>query len=176
MRAFFHPPQGAARFWVGGLALLLIGLAFALARHHRPEGAGTPSSTAAEEQSDEAHLITIGQPREVNAAWYDVPDNSLAKRRAPAGEMTAAHNKLPLGTLARVTHLKNGKNVLVRITDRGIHDRKVQLDLCREAARELEMVSKGVARVRMEIVAEEGNAPAGSQAATPEPSAKNTDG
>jgi rare lipoprotein A len=79
----------------------------------------------------------------------------LAARRAVSNEYTAAHNRLPLGTLVRVTHLKNGKSVIVRITDRGITDRKVRLDVCKEAAEELGMVTKGVARVRMEIIPDE---------------------
>jgi rare lipoprotein A len=98
------------------------------------------------------------KPREVYATWYDVPDESLAKRRAGPHEFTAAHNRLPLGTLVRVTHLKNGKTVDVRITDRGIHDRKVKLDVCKEAAEQLGIVRKGVARVRMEVIAEEHSA------------------
>ncbi|MDQ6765094.1 MAG: septal ring lytic transglycosylase RlpA family protein, partial [Verrucomicrobiota bacterium] len=69
-------------------------------------------------------------------------------------EMTAAHNKLPIGTLVRVTHLANGKSVTVRITDRGIHDRRVKIDVCKEAATELGMLEKGIARVRLEVVPE----------------------
>ena len=115
-------------------------------------------SWAAEHDGEKSPQSPASQPprkaREVLATWYDVPDDSLAKRRAGSHEMTAAHNKLPIGTLVHVTHLKNGKSVTVRITDRGIHDRKVKLDLCKEAAEELGMVSKGVARVRMEIVSE----------------------
>ena len=102
-----------------------------------------------------ARAQPVSPPREVNAAWYDVPDRSLAKRRAGAEELTAAHNRLPIGTLVRVTHLSNGKSTLVRITDRGIRDKKIKLDVCREAAEELGMVSKGIARVKMEIVREE---------------------
>jgi len=65
--------------------------------------------------------------REVHAVWYDVPVDSLAKRRAGAGELTAAHNYLPLGTLVRVTHVANGKNVIVRVTDRGITNRHAMI-------------------------------------------------
>lgn len=108
--------------------------------------------------------------REVYATWYEVPADSLAKRRAGIRELTAAHDKLPLGTLVRVTHLENGKTVTVRITDRGIHRRRVKLDVCKEAAEELEMVSKGVARVRMEIVPEEhGASPPEARTAAPQP-------
>lgn len=90
--------------------------------------------------------------RKARASWYDVPAGSLAGRRAASDEYTAAHDHLPLGTLVRVTNLKNDKSVLVRITDRGIHNRKVQLDLCKEAAEELGMIRQGVARVRMEVL------------------------
>ena len=101
----------------------------------------------------------IGHPHEVLATWYQVPMMSLAKRRAGLEELTAAHNRLPIGTLVRVTHLANGKSVKVRITDRGIHDHRVKLDLCKEAAEELEMVGKGIARVRMEVLDENGETP-----------------
>ena len=86
------------------------------------------------------------------ATWYGVPQNSLAKRRAGKDELTAAHNRLPLGTRVRVTHLGNGKNVVVRITDRGVYKRRVVIDLCKEAAEKLDMVREGSARVRIEVL------------------------
>lgn len=113
-------------------------------------------------QADTDRVEPIAPPRNVNAAWYDVPDDSLAKRRAGREELTAAHNRLPIGTLVRVTHLENGKSTLVRITDRGIRDKNIKLDICREAAAELGMVSKGIARIKMEIVREEGSGGGGS--------------
>ena len=89
------------------------------------------------------------------AVWYNVPPKSLAKRRAGKDELTAAHNRLPLGTNVRVTHLGNGKSVVVRITDRGIHKRGVLIDLCKEAAEKLDMVREGSAKVRLEILPDE---------------------
>jgi rare lipoprotein A len=86
------------------------------------------------------------------AVWYNVPPNSLAKRRAGKDELTAANNRLPLGTKVRVTHLGNGESVVVRITDRGITDRHSLIDLCKEAAAKLGMLSEGSARVRLEIL------------------------
>jgi rare lipoprotein A len=86
------------------------------------------------------------------AVWYSVPPKSLAKRRAPTDELTAAHNSLPLGSLVRVTHLKNKKNVVVRITDRGIRSRQAVIDLCKEAAAKLDMLHEGSARVRLEVL------------------------
>ena len=107
----------------------------------------TPPSTSSPEEHASAG-------REVYAAWYDVPIWSLAKKRAGLEELTAAHNTLPLGTRVRLTHLANGKSVVVRITDRGIHDRKVKIDVCKEAAVELGMLDKGIARVRMQILSD----------------------
>ena len=132
-----------------------------------PDRAATAEAARAEAA---AQAQPVGPAREVKAAWYDVPDDSLAKRRAGREELTAAHNRLPLGTLVRVTHLTNGKSTLVRITDRGIRDKAIKLDVCREAAEELGMVSKGIARVKMEIVREEsgsGEPPAANTPAMP---------
>jgi rare lipoprotein A len=94
-------------------------------------------------------------PVEGVAVWYPVPPNSLAKKRAGKDELTAAHNRLPLGTKVRVTHLGNGKNVVVRITDRGITKRHAMIDLCKEAAEKLDMIREGSARVRLEILPED---------------------
>jgi peptidoglycan lytic transglycosylase len=92
------------------------------------------------------------------ASWYPVPPKSLAKKRAGKDELTAAHNRLPLGTKVRVTHLKNGKNVIVRITDRGNFKRHAIIDLCKEAAEKLDMIREGSARVRLEILPDDNSA------------------
>ncbi len=98
-------------------------------------------------------------PMEGLAAWYQVPPNSLAKRRAGKDELTAAHNKLPLGTRVRVTHLGNLKSVVVRITDRGISNRRFLIDLCKEAAEKLDMLREGSTRVRVEILPDDKTSP-----------------
>jgi rare lipoprotein A len=103
---------------------------------------------------------------EGNAVWYSVPPNSLAKRRAGIDELTAAHNRLPLGTMVRVTHLANGKSVIVRITDRGITVRGAVIDLCKEAAAKLGMLSEGSARVRLEILPDDKGTNAAPRAKT----------
>jgi rare lipoprotein A (peptidoglycan hydrolase) len=92
--------------------------------------------------------------REVYAVWYDVPRESLARRRAGKTELTAAHNRLPIGTLVRVTNLKNDKSVLVRITDRGITDKRAKIDICREAAEQIGILREGIARVLIEVLAD----------------------
>lgn len=100
------------------------------------------------------------------ASWYRVPPKSLARARAARGEYTAAHNQLPIGTLVRVTRLSNGHSVVVRITDRGVTNRPAKIDICREAAQELDMIHTGVARVRLEVVSGPGMATATESART----------
>ena len=103
---------------------------------------------------------------EGEACWYSVPPNSRTKRRAGKDELTAAHNRLPYGTLLRVTHLGNGKSVIVRITDRLVSKRGAVIDLSKEAAVKLDMIREGSARVRLEILPDD-KAPASKTKALP---------
>ena len=66
--------------------------------------------------------------------------------------LTAAHKSLKFGTLLKVTNPKNGRSVIVRINDRGPYIEGRDLDLSKGAAIELGMLSKGVARVKIEEV------------------------
>jgi rare lipoprotein A (peptidoglycan hydrolase) len=117
-------------------------------------GPHASQSSACEKSSPLTKAKSSTYVREVYAVWYRVPPDSLARRRAGISELTAAHNRLPIGTLVRVTKLKNGKSVLVRITDRGITSKRAKIDICKEAAEQIDMVSEGIALVRIEIVPE----------------------
>ncbi len=77
-------------------------------------------------------------------------------------EFTAAHPTLPLGTYVRVTNLRNGKSVIVRVNDRGpVVDGRI-IDLSYNAARAIGMKARGVQRVRLDLVATEMMAMSGS--------------
>ena len=67
-------------------------------------------------------------------------------------KLTAAHRVLPLGTIAKVTNLENGRWVVVKVNDRGPFIEGRILDLSFAAALELEMVKQGTAKVMIEIV------------------------
>lgn len=69
-----------------------------------------------------------------------------------AGELTAAHRFLSFGTHVRVTRIKSGKSVVVRINDRGPFVAGRIIDVSRRAAEHLEMIAAGVTRVRLEVV------------------------
>ncbi len=66
--------------------------------------------------------------------------------------LTAAHRELPLGTVVRVTHLENGRHVVVKINDRGPFIEGRILDLSLGAAKKLDMIREGVALVKIEIL------------------------
>ena len=57
-----------------------------------------------------------------------------------------------MGTRVRVTNLKNGRSVVVRINDRGPNKAGRIIDLSTRAARELGMLTDGVAQVRVQVV------------------------
>lgn len=67
-------------------------------------------------------------------------------------KFTAAHKSLPFGTLVRVTNLRNGKNCIVKITDRGPFVKGRIIDLSRVAATEIGMISTGISKVKIEIL------------------------
>ena len=66
--------------------------------------------------------------------------------------ISAAHRELPLGTVIRVTHLDNGRSIVLKVNDRGPFIKGRILDLSLGAARKLDMLEQGVARVRIDIV------------------------
>jgi rare lipoprotein A len=66
--------------------------------------------------------------------------------------MTAAHRTLPFDTVVKVTSLSNGKTVTVRINDRGPFVKDRIIDLSYIAAKQIDMVGPGTARVSLEIL------------------------
>ncbi|MBV6444121.1 MAG: septal ring lytic transglycosylase RlpA family protein [Ignavibacteriales bacterium] len=93
--------------------------------------------------------------KEAKVTWYGP---GFHGRKSASGaiydqeKLTCAHRSLPFGTLLRVTNKSNGKSVIVKVTDRGPVGRSLELDLSKAAARELDMLYAGVARVTIEKV------------------------
>ena len=67
-------------------------------------------------------------------------------------KLTAAHPSLPFGTWVRVTNLRNGKDVIVRINDRGPFVKGRIIDLSTSAAKEIGLIKSGTARVKLEAL------------------------
>lgn len=96
-------------------------------------------------------LPVSAQQKEVGKASYY--GNKFHGRRTSDGSryhrdsLTCAHRTLPFGTLLKVRNVQNGREVVVKVTDRGPFGRGRIVDLSLAAARELDMLSAGVVRV-----------------------------
>jgi rare lipoprotein A len=89
------------------------------------------------------------------ASWYGgVFDGRLTAsgERFDMYAMTACHPTLPFGTMVRVVNLKNGRSVVVKITDRGDLPEGRILDLSYGAAEKLAMTEGGLAPVRVDVL------------------------
>jgi len=117
----------------------------------------------------------VGNPYEVAGIWY-YPERDLAYDETGIGSwygdefagkltangeifdpelVTAAHKTLPMPSVVRVTNLDNGKSLVVRVNDRGPFVAGRIIDLSREAARRIGYKDDGLARVRVQVLAEQ---------------------
>ncbi len=96
------------------------------------------------------------------ASYYS---NRLHGRKMSNGErynskgFTCAHRTLPFGTKLKVTNTRNGRSVVVRVTDRGPFVRGRIVDLSYAAAKEIGMISSGVAYIKVERLPKETEIP-----------------
>ena len=91
----------------------------------------------------------------VVASWYGKQFNgklTASGKRFNMYAMTCAHKTLKFGTKLRVTNPDNNKSVIVTVNDRGQFIRGRDLDLSYGAAKKIDIVKKGVARVKMEHI------------------------
>lgn len=114
----------------------------------------------------------VGKPYKIRGKWYrpkeDRNYNRVGKaswygdafhgRLTANGEiydmthLTAAHPTMPLPSYARVTNLKNGRSLIVRVNDRGPYAHGRIIDLSKRAAQLLDYTKSGVAKVRVQYV------------------------
>jgi rare lipoprotein A len=89
------------------------------------------------------------------ASWYGSKFNGLltsTRETYDLAGMTAASTELPLPTYARVTNLENGKQVVVKVNDRGPFEKDRVIDLSYAAAKKLGYLGTGTALVRVEAI------------------------
>jgi rare lipoprotein A len=125
--------------------------------HHQPQSK-TPNELNVAQPNprlSSGKTIRTKKPYQVgNASWYG---KQFHGRTTASGEdfdmfeLTAAHRRLPLGTYVKVTNLRNGKWVIVRVNDRGPYVGNRIMDLSYSAARMLNF-RDGVERVRLDVV------------------------
>lgn len=111
----------------------------------------TLPSNAQSRFNKENRPVKISQPTG-KASYYGKKWNG---RKTASGEvfntdsLTCAHKTLPFGTMLKVTNQKNGKSVIVRVTDRGPYIEGRIIDLSLAAATQIDMVHSGVAPVEI---------------------------
>ncbi len=81
------------------------------------------------------------------ASWYALTSVTASGERMNPSAMTAAHRSLPFGSKVKVTNLRNGRTVTVRINDRGPFIRGRVIDLSKAAARKLGFIRAGHTKV-----------------------------
>jgi len=133
-----------------GVAMAVLLSATGCLHHHNPRSAHNYPPPAGTRTAPAAPIV---QGEEGIASWYGHPYHG---RRSASGEiynmydMTAAHRTLPFGTQVKVHDLENGRDVTVRINDRGPFVEGRIIDLSYASAQAMGM--NGVARVRLEIL------------------------
>ena len=106
-------------------------------------------------QLQKPQMLIARQTYYGKASWYGPKFHG---RRTANGEifnsygLTAAHRSLPFGTKVRVTNLRNGRSVIVRINDRGPFIKGRVIDVSAGAAQKLNMVGSGVANVQIDVI------------------------
>ncbi|MBR0895459.1 septal ring lytic transglycosylase RlpA family protein [Bradyrhizobium tropiciagri] len=86
------------------------------------------------------------------ASFYSDEQETASGEKFDGRELTAAHPTLPFGTKLRVTDVKTGRSVTVRVNDRGPYVPGRIVDVSYSAAQSLGMIGKGVANVRLDVV------------------------
>lgn len=166
---FEWPPRGVARHCVVAALLAVLGACTTLTAPHFPsatspaapavkppvqaEQGGTPADPASPPAAADKYQLTGDAARELErgkASWYGPRFHG---RRTASGErydmyaLTAAHKTLPFGTLVRVRSVMTGREVDVRINDRGPFSKGRVIDVSKAAAQALGMMENGVKEV-----------------------------
>src|SRR5258706_3503612 len=125
----------------------------------KPAPVGTPSAASTPSRAANGSPASGPAPTIEElfgyASWYGHPYHG---RKTASGEiydmnqLTAAHKTLPLGSLVQVINQDNGKQVDVRINDRGPFIEGRVIDLSYAAAKEIQMVGPGLALVRLSLL------------------------
>ena len=103
--------------------------------------------------------LDIGMKERGIASWYGDDFHGWITASGEIYDMhalTAAHRTLPLGTIVRVTNVVNGRNVIIRINDRGPYVNGRILDLSYVAAKRLDMLHDGISAIQLEVVGQHG--------------------
>lgn len=102
-------------------------------------------------------FIFAQEPQKGKASYYSkraTGSRTSSGERLHHDSLTCAHRTHPFGTMLKVTNVQNGKSVVVKVIDRGPYGRGRIIDLSWGAAKELGILSQGVAMVTVELADE----------------------
>jgi rare lipoprotein A len=140
-----------------GLALVLCvaGLGAAQGNSGSDHDRGSPVPQLPKTATKSTHPKHARPYQVGTASWYG---SYFEGKETASGEafnmydLTAAHPTLPLGTFVKVTNLRNGRTVVVRVNDRGPVVEGRIIDLSYGAARALNLQYRGIQTVRLDLV------------------------
>ena len=107
--------------------------------------------------SSDTTVVVVPKKKILNVIASYYAEKFVGKRTANGeiyshNKLTAACNKLPLGTWIRVTNLRNQKSVVVKINDR-LHPKNTRIvDMSRVAAEKLGFIKRGLTQVKVEVL------------------------
>ena len=153
----------ASRSTVVAIVFFVV-IASACARKHRaartPTAPQPQTNTAAAPHPNivpaQPSAVSLGYTEEGVASWYGIPFHGRAAADGEIYDMetlVAAHRLMPFNTWLRVTNLSNDKSVDVRVIDRGPFIDGRIIDLSKAAARQIDLLGPGTARVRLQVIA-----------------------
>jgi rare lipoprotein A len=125
-------------------------------QHHRTASFTTSSRVAsAKKHTPFARHKNAGATQTASqgvASFYTEEQQTASGEKFDTHDLTAAHPTLPFGTKLRVTNVKTGRSVTVRVNDRGPYVAGRVVDVSYSAADRLGMVGGGLAKVRLDVV------------------------
>jgi len=136
------------------IALLVVGLGAAQGPNNSE--ASSAQTRAVPAKPETRNQTAKNQPYQIGtASWYGeyfVGKPTASGEDFDMYDMTAAHPTLPLGTYVRVTNLRNGRAVVVKVNDRGPIVQGRIIDLSYGAAQVLRFEQQGLQKVRLDVV------------------------
>jgi rare lipoprotein A len=134
--------------WLAAFVLLLLGVSSAAGPASKGESAVTKRDSKVAKNG--FPKVQVGK-----ASWYGKAFHGRLTANGETYDMfqfTAAHRTLPLGTMLKVTNLRNNKWIVVRVNDRGPYVGNRIIDLSYGAAQMLDFRHKGIQNVRIEVL------------------------
>jgi rare lipoprotein A len=136
------------------IGLLIVGLG--AAQDPNNSEASSAQTRAVQAKPERRNPTGKNQPYQIGtASWYGeyfVGKTTASGEDFDMYDMTAAHPTLPLGSYVRVTNLRNGRVVVVKVNDRGPVVPGRIIDLSYGAAQVLQFEQRGLQRVRLDLV------------------------